>query len=64
MSQNILERAFSIGKIKIYTNASSGVNTGYYNRTRGINGIYIHCVDNVQEQYRIIKQIIDEGTPD
>ena len=28
------------------------------------NGIYIHCVEDVQQQYKTIKQIIDEGTPE
>ena len=52
MHQSVLERMFDIGTISIYTNASSG-NT---------NGIYIHCVKDVQQQYKILKQIIDEGT--
>lgn len=52
MSQNILERFCGIGTIKIFTNASNG----------GYNGIYIHCVYNVQEQYMIIKEIIDTET--
>lgn len=64
MSQNILERLCDIGTIRIFSNASSG---GYstYNRNDSMkerNGIYIHCVENVQEQYKTIKQIIDEGT--
>ncbi len=65
MSQNILERFCGIGTIRIFTNASSGGYNGRnHNSMNGRNGIYIHCVDNVQEQYRIIKEIIDEGTPD
>lgn len=65
MSQNILQRFCGIGTIRIFTNASSGgYNTGNHNNMRGRNGISIHCVENVQEQYRIIKQIIDEGTPE
>lgn len=65
MNQNILERFCDIGTIKIFTNASSGYgNSGNHNNMRGRNGLYIHCVDNVQEQYRAIKQIIDEGTPE
>lgn len=51
MSQSILERLFNIGTIHIYTNATSSN-----------NGIWIHCIENVQEQYKTIKQIIDEGT--
>lgn len=66
MNQNILERFCGIGTIRIFTNASSG---GYgassrHNNMGGRNGIYIHCVEDVQEQYRTIKQIIDEGTPE
>lgn len=65
MSQSIFERICGIGTIKIFTNASSGGYDGRnHNSMKGRNGIYIHCVDNVQEQYRIIKQIIDEGTPE
>ena len=65
MSQNILERFCGIGTIKIFTNASSGGYSGRnHSSMKGRNGLYIHCVDNVQEQYRIIKEIIDEGTPD
>ena len=66
MTQNILERLCAIGTIKIFTNASSGGygNNGHNSSMKGRNGIYIHCVKNVQEQYRIVKQIIDEGTPD
>lgn len=65
MTQNILERLCAIGTIRIFTNASS-VNYGNsaHNNMKGKNGIYIHCVKNVQEQYRIIKEIIDEGTPE
>ena len=51
MSETFVERIFGIGTITIYTNASSFR-----------NGIFIHCVKNVEEQYKIIKQIIDEGT--
>ena len=58
MSQNVLERLCGIGTIKISTNAFS------HNSMRGMNGIFIHCVEDVEEQYKIIKQIIDEGTPE
>lgn len=65
MSQNILERLCGIGTIKIFTNASSGVYNGRnHNSMKGKNGIYIHCANDVEKQYRIIKQIIDEGTPE
>ena len=59
MSQNILERFCGIGTIKIFTSASTG-----YNSRRGNmgsqNGIYIHCVPNVNKQYKRIKQIINQ----
>lgn len=68
MTQNILERMFKLGTIRVFTNASSG---GYnYNRNSrhtnmmGKNGIFIHCIENVQENYKRIKEIIDEGTPE
>ena len=66
MHQNILERLCGIGTIRIFTSASSG-GYGYsnkHNNMRGRNGIYIHCVRDVQSQYQLIKQIIDEGTPE
>lgn len=66
MNQNILERLCGIGNIRIFTNASSGgYGTSSKNNTmKGRNGIYIHCVENVQEQYKTIKEIIDAGTPE
>ena len=65
MSQNVLESLCGIGTIKISTNAFSGYNsTRSHNSMRGMNGIFIHCVEDVEEQYKIIKQIIDEGTPE
>lgn len=65
MSQSVFERICGLGTIKIFTNASSGAYNGKnHNSMNGRNGIYIHCVENVQEQYRLIKQIIDEGTPE
>ena len=65
MSQNIFERIFSIGTIKLFTNASSGVGygAGKHNGMAGKNGIQIHCVTNTKEQYKKIKEIIDAGTP-
>ena len=61
MNQNILERLCGIGTIRIFTNASSGFGNPR-EKGRSINGIYIHCVKNVQEQYKLVKQIIYEGT--
>lgn len=62
MSQNVIERLFGIGKIKIFTNASSGGNGGAYgNSMRSKNGIQIHCVENVGEQYKRVKELIDNG---
>ena len=61
MHQNILERMFGIGTIRLFTNASSGY--GYGGR-RGnmLNGINIHCVDNVSEQFKKVRELIDEAT--
>ena len=65
MNQNIIERLFKLGTIRIFTNASSGYNSAYggNNSMRNRNGIYIHCVTNVKEKYETIKEIIDKGTP-
>ena len=63
MSQNIIERLFGIGKIKIFTNASSGGYGGAYgNSMRNRNGIQIHCVENIQNQYKKVKELIDKGS--
>lgn len=63
MNQNIFERFCGIGTIKISTTASSGYDSyNSHNTVRGRNGIYIHCIDNVEEKYKQIKQIIDEGS--
>lgn len=64
MHQNILERFCGIGTINIFTNASSGVygSSNEHGSMAGKNGICIHCVENVQEEYRKIRQIIDEKT--
>jgi len=51
MSQNLLERFFHIGTIRIVTTATSNP-----------NGIYIHCIEDVQEQYKTIKKIIEENS--
>ena len=60
MSQNVLERIFGIGRIRLFTNASSAYNTGTNHRQTGKNGVDIHCVVNVKEQYRAAKAILDE----
>lgn len=63
MSQNILERAFNIGTIRIFTNATSGVvytRNGRHNNAGVRNGIYIHCVENVQENYKKVKELMDQ----
>lgn len=65
MTQNILERIFNIGTIRIFTNASSGgYGYGGNHNMKGKNGIFIHCVKNVKEEYSQVKEIIDEGTPE
>jgi|GEM_PF-2862615 len=69
MTQNILERIFKIGTIRIFTNASSGMAYGYngkFNNNMRMqqNGIIIHCVKNVKKEYETIKKIIDEGSDD
>ena len=58
MHQNILERAFKIGTIRLFTNASSG----YGRNGNTMNGINIHCVENVNEQFKKIRELIDEAT--
>ena len=63
MSQNILERIFNIGTIKVHTSASSGLASGSrHGEMHGKNGITIHCVTDVRNKYQTIKAIIDEGT--
>ena len=62
MHQNILERMFGIGTIRLFTNASSGY--GYGARGNMLNGINIHCVDNVNEQFKKVRELIDEATED
>ena len=48
MKRNLLERICGLGTISIYTNADKGPLTK--------NGIYIHCIENVEEEYHKIKQ--------
>lgn len=63
MTQNIFERMFGLGTIRIFTNASSGGYGGNnHNSMKMKNGIFIHCVEDVKNQYNHIKRIIDEGT--
>lgn len=63
MTQNIFERMFGLGTIRIFTNASSGGYGGKnHNSMKMKNGIFIHCVEDVRNQYNYIKEIIDEGT--
>lgn len=63
MSEGIIERMFGIGTIKIFTNASSNINTGNSSHMSGNgNGIIIHCLTNVKEKYQEIKKIVDQGT--
>ena len=63
LNQNILEKLCNIGTIRLHTTAANAMYTGNsHNASMSLrNGIYIHCVENVQEQYIKIKQIIDEG---
>ncbi len=49
MRQTIFQRMFNIGTIILFTNAETGVG----------NGISIINVENVQEEYKKIKEVID-----
>lgn len=60
MSQNVLERIFGIGRIRLFTNASGSYNTSRNHKQTGKNGIDIHCITNVKEQYLAAKAILDE----
>lgn len=67
LKQNILERAFGIGTIRIYTNASSGLKWGgygNYQNARNMNGLQIHCIRNPKEQYEKVKALIDAISED
>lgn len=65
MSKNILQRLCGIGTIRIYSNASSSRYSGKnHNNIINRNGILIHCLKDVDEKYKIVKQIIDEATED
>ena len=61
LKQNILERIFGIGTIRIFTNATSGYAYGNHNNMKNMNGIQIHCVANPKEQYEKVKALIDAG---
>ena len=60
MSQNIIERMFGIGRIRLYTNASSAFNKSRNHKQTGKNGIDIHCVANIKDQYKMVKDLLDE----
>lgn len=62
LNKSIIERMFNMGTIRLFTNASSGMVNNKNHKAAGKNGIYIHCVKDAQEQYKKIKEIIDEGT--
>ena len=62
MTQNIIERLFGIGTIKIFSNASSGMSKWGANNQRNLNGITMHCVTNVREQYAKVKELVDLGS--
>ncbi len=57
LGQNIIQRLFNIGTIRIFTNASSGYVGN--NNSRSLNGLQIHCVQNPKEQYQKVKELID-----
>ena len=62
LNKSIIERMFNMGTIRLFTNASSGMVNSKNHKAAGKNGIYIHCVKDAQEQYKKIKEMIDEGT--
>ena len=49
MRQTFIQRFFNIGSIILFTNAETGFG----------NGIFINCVEDVQNVYKNIKSIID-----
>ncbi|MBR3887766.1 MAG: PH domain-containing protein [Clostridia bacterium] len=59
MTQNVVERFFGIGCIRLYTNASSAVSTSGRHSQTGKNGIVIHCVKNLKENLSAVKALID-----
>ena len=64
MTRGVFERMFGLGTVNIFTNASSGGSGTSHGNMNTRNGIHIHCLSNVEEEYKKIKQIIDEGTED
>lgn len=58
LRQNIIQRMFNIGTIRVFTNATSG----YSGNNRSLNGLNIHCVENPQEEYKKVKELIDKVT--
>ena len=65
LRQNIFERMFNIGTIRIFTNASSSFGGGYGgNNSRNMNGLQIHCIQNPKEQYQKVKELIDAASSD
>ena len=60
LKQNIVQRLFNIGTIRIFTNASSRFNSYGNNNMRNLNGLNIHCVENPKEQYEKLKELIDK----
>lgn len=64
MTQNIFERIFGLGCIRLYTSASSAISTANGHSQTGKNGIMIHCVKNAKENYKIIKDLIDKSESD
>ena len=74
MTQNILERLFGIGTIRIFTDFTKATNSKDINimdflrvnqyRLKRIyrNSIPIHCLTSVHKQYELVKRIINEGT--
>ena len=63
LGQNILQRMFNIGTIRIFTNATSGY-MGNNKASRNMNGLQIHCVQNPKEQYQKVKELIDAASSD
>ena len=59
MTQNVIERMFGIGCIRLYTNASSAINTSGRHSQTGKNGIVIHCVKDLKENLAAVKALID-----
>lgn len=52
MKQGIIEKICNIGTIKIATNA-----TNNNNGSPSQNGLYIHCISNIEETYQTINEL-------